>query len=45
MNNSGALGTLFSMPIINQPQAAILNTDAIIKRPIALENDAIAVGR
>jgi 2-oxoisovalerate dehydrogenase E2 component (dihydrolipoyl transacylase) len=31
-----------SQPIINQPQAAILTTEAIVKRPVVI-NDAIAV--
>jgi 2-oxoisovalerate dehydrogenase E2 component (dihydrolipoyl transacylase) len=31
-----------SMPIINQPQAAILTTESIIKRPVAI-GDAVAV--
>lgn len=43
VNNSGALGTLITMPIINQPQVAILNMDAIVKRPVVVERDAIAV--
>jgi 2-oxoisovalerate dehydrogenase E2 component (dihydrolipoyl transacylase) len=43
LNNSGALGTLLSKAIINQPQAAILVMDAIVKRPVVVEGDAIAV--
>jgi pyruvate/2-oxoglutarate dehydrogenase complex dihydrolipoamide acyltransferase (E2) component len=31
------------MPIINQGQAAILALEAITKRPVVLDNDAIAV--
>ena len=31
------------MPIIHQPQVAILNTGAIVKRPVVLEHDAIAI--
>lgn len=42
VNNSGALGTVLSMPIIHQPQAAILNMDAIVKRAVVVD-DAIAI--
>jgi 2-oxoisovalerate dehydrogenase E2 component (dihydrolipoyl transacylase) len=43
LNNAGAVGTLMSQPIINQPQAAILAMDAIVKRPVVVAGDAIAV--
>lgn len=43
VNNPGAFGTVLSVPIINAPQAAILTMDAIVKRPVVLENDAIGV--
>jgi 2-oxoisovalerate dehydrogenase E2 component (dihydrolipoyl transacylase) len=43
VNNAGAFGTVLSIPIINYPQAAILNIDAIRKQAVVLENDAIAV--
>jgi 2-oxoisovalerate dehydrogenase E2 component (dihydrolipoyl transacylase) len=43
LNNAGALGTVMSQAIINQPQAAILVMDAIVKRPVVVEDDAIAV--
>lgn len=42
LNNPGTFGTLFSTPIIVQPQAAILSTEAIMKRPVVID-DAIAV--
>jgi 2-oxoglutarate dehydrogenase E2 component (dihydrolipoamide succinyltransferase) len=35
-------GTMIGMPIINQPQVAILGTGAIKKRPVVI-NDAIAI--
>ena len=43
LNNTGALGSVVSVPIINHPQAAILTTEAIVKRPVVVEGDAIAV--
>jgi 2-oxoisovalerate dehydrogenase E2 component (dihydrolipoyl transacylase) len=42
LNNTGATGSVASQPIINQPQAAILTTESIVKRPVVV-NDAIAV--
>jgi 2-oxoisovalerate dehydrogenase E2 component (dihydrolipoyl transacylase) len=43
VDNTGVFGTVASAPIINYPQVAILTTEAVIKRPVVLENDAIAV--
>src|SRR5207237_8837972 len=42
LNNTGATGSISSQPIINQPQAAILTTEAIVKRPVVID-DAIAI--
>ncbi len=42
VNNPGALGSVVSVPIINHPQAAILSAEAVVKRPVVLD-DAIAV--
>src|ERR1700674_3900525 len=42
LNTTGATGSVASQPIINQPQAAILTTESIVKRPVVI-NDAIAV--
>lgn len=38
VNNTGAFGSILSMPIINQPQAAILSIEAIVKRPVVIDN-------
>lgn len=46
VNNPGALGSVVSTPIINHPQAAILSAEAIVKRPVVVENggaEAIAI--
>ncbi len=43
MDNTGWFGSIISMPIINQGQAAILAFEAITKRPVVLDDDAIAV--
>lgn len=43
VNNPGVFGTIISIPIINQPHAGILSMDAVVKRPVVIEDDAIAV--
>ena len=46
ITNNGAFGTLFTAPIINTPQVAILSTDAIRKKPVVIEapdGDSIAI--
>lgn len=43
VTNIGSIGALFSFPIINVPDAAILGIHSIIKRPIVDENDEIKV--
>ena len=46
ISNSGPFGTLITAPIINQPQVAILSTDGVRKKPVAIETeagDAIAI--
>jgi 2-oxoisovalerate dehydrogenase E2 component (dihydrolipoyl transacylase) len=42
VNNTGAFGSLVSMPIINPGQAAIVSMEAIIKKPVVV-GDAIAI--
>lgn len=42
LNNTGALGTVLTSAIINQPQAGILAMDAVVKRPVVI-GDAIAI--
>jgi pyruvate/2-oxoglutarate dehydrogenase complex dihydrolipoamide acyltransferase (E2) component len=39
VNNTGALGSVSGYSIINYPQAGILSTAAIVKRPVVLEQD------
>ena len=46
ITNAGSFGTLVETPVINQPQAAILGTGAVVKRPIVMTidgADAIAI--
>jgi pyruvate dehydrogenase E2 component (dihydrolipoamide acetyltransferase) len=42
ITNPGSFGELFSTPIINQPQVAILSVGSIEKRPVVI-NDMIAI--
>jgi 2-oxoglutarate dehydrogenase E2 component (dihydrolipoamide succinyltransferase) len=42
VTNPGVFGNLYGLPIINQPQVAILGVGAIKKRPVII-NDAIAI--
>jgi 2-oxoglutarate dehydrogenase E2 component (dihydrolipoamide succinyltransferase) len=42
ITNPGGFGGLFGLPIINQPQVAILGVGAIEKRPV-VRDDAIAI--
>jgi pyruvate dehydrogenase E2 component (dihydrolipoamide acetyltransferase) len=47
ITNAGPFGTFLTVPVINQPQVAILSTDGVRKRPVAVElpdgSDGIAV--
>ena len=42
LNNAGALGTVMSQAIINQPQAGILVMDSVVRRPVVV-GDGIAI--
>jgi pyruvate/2-oxoglutarate dehydrogenase complex dihydrolipoamide acyltransferase (E2) component len=47
ITNPGGYGSIIATPVINQPQVAILDTEAIVKRPVVvtdeLGNDSIAI--
>jgi len=46
LNNTGTLGSVLGGAIINHPQAAIVTTEAIVKRPVVLsgpQGDSIAI--
>lgn len=42
VNNTGAFGSVQSMGIINHPQAAILQIESIVKRPVIMEGGMFA---
>ena len=39
LNNTGALGSVIGGAIINYPQAAIVTTESVVRRPIVIENN------
>lgn len=43
VNNTGAFGSIQSVPIINYPQAAIVSFEKVVKRPVVMEGDMIAI--
>jgi 2-oxoglutarate dehydrogenase E2 component (dihydrolipoamide succinyltransferase) len=47
ITNAGPFGTFITVPVINQPQVAILSTDGVRKKPVVIElpdgSDVIAI--
>ncbi len=47
ITNPGGYGSILATPVINQPQVAILDTEAIVKRPVVITDelgtDSIAI--
>ena len=47
ISNNGSAGSVLTMAIINQPQVAILSTDAIVRKPVVVDlpdgGEAIAI--
>ena len=47
ITNPGAFGAIAATPIINQPQVAILDLEAVVKRPVVVTDergaDAVAI--
>jgi pyruvate dehydrogenase E2 component (dihydrolipoamide acetyltransferase) len=39
ISNNGSAGSVLTMPIINQPQVAILSTDAIVRKPVVVRGE------
>ncbi|MFM7262600.1 MAG: dihydrolipoamide acetyltransferase family protein, partial [Acidimicrobiales bacterium] len=37
VSNNGSAGSVLTMPIISQPQVAVLSTDAVRKRPVVID--------
>ena len=43
ITNPGQYGSIMATPIINLPQVAILDLEAIVKRPVVVNDDSIAI--
>jgi pyruvate/2-oxoglutarate dehydrogenase complex dihydrolipoamide acyltransferase (E2) component len=47
ITNPGQFGSIMATPVINQPQVAILDVEALVKRPVVVAdaegNDVIAI--
>ena len=43
ITNPGPYGTHLTLPIINQPQVAILDLEAVVRRPVAVGGDSIGI--
>ena len=41
ITNPGQFGTFMATPVINQPQVAILDVEAIVRRPVAVTTDGV----
>ena len=39
ISNNGSAGSVLTMPVINQPQVAILSTDAITRKPVVVASE------
>ena len=43
VNNTGSFGSIASRPIVNYPEVAIVTMERVVKRPVVVEGDAIAI--
>ena len=43
LTNPGQFGAVLATPIINQPQVAILDLEAVVKRPVVIDNESEAI--
>lgn len=43
VNNTGAVGAIASKPIVNHPQVGIVTMERVVRRPVVVEGDAIAI--
>jgi len=43
VNNTGSFGSIASKPIVNYPQVGIVTMERVVRRPVVVEGDAIAV--
>ncbi len=43
VNNTGAFGSIASNPIVNHPQIGIVTMERVVRRPVVVEGNAIAI--
>jgi len=43
VDNTGAVGTVLTYPIINAPEVGIVTMESIVKRPVVMANDALVI--
>ena len=43
VNNTGAFGSIASNPIVNHPQIGIVTMERVVRRPVVVDDDAIAI--
>ncbi len=43
VNNTGSFGSIASKPIVNHPQVAIVTMERVVRRPVVVDGDAIAI--
>lgn len=43
LNNTGAFGSVASRPILNAPEVAIVTFERVVRRPVVVADDAIAI--
>ena len=43
VNNTGSFGSIASKPLVNHPEIGIVSMERIVKRPVVVDDDAIAV--
>jgi 2-oxoisovalerate dehydrogenase E2 component (dihydrolipoyl transacylase) len=43
VNNTGSFGSISSKPIVNYPQVAIVTMERVVRRPVVVDGEAIAI--
>ena len=43
VNNTGSFGSIASKPIVNYPEIAIVTMERVVRRPVVVDGDAIAI--
>ncbi|HEY4668780.1 MAG TPA: dihydrolipoamide acetyltransferase family protein [Tepidiformaceae bacterium] len=43
VNNTGSFGSIASKPIVNHPEVGIVSMERVVRRPVVLDGDSIAI--